>query len=146
LVIQCGVYSFSGSNLPPHIRTIAVPLFQDQTPEFGIDQLITDAVIESINQDNTLRIASIRTSDSALRGTILRIIDSAGQYDQDEQASTFRVTLVVKVSFEDLKKRKILWEETWSHWGNYTDVREEGIEEAIDKITNDIINRTVSGW
>lgn len=142
----CGIYSFSGSAIPPHIKTVAVPLFEDRTTEFGIDQKLTDALIEAVTKDNTLKISDTRESDSVLKGTILRIQDQAGQYDANEEASDFRVNITVTVSFEDVKKRKILWEETWTHWGRYETDRNVGINEAVGKIINDILNRTVSAW
>ena len=145
-LINCGIYSFSGSTLPSHIKTISVPLLENRTPEFGIDQDLTDALISAITQDNSLKIASSRSADSVLKGTILTVRESAGAYDRNETASGYRVTITIKISFEDIKKRKVLWEENWSHWGSYENDRNEGIKEAIDKLTTDIINKTVSGW
>ena len=145
----CGVYSFSGSSIPPHIKTVAVPLFEDNTAELGVDQQLTDAIIDAITRDNTLKIAGPRAGDSVVRGTILRVEDRAGQYDENENASDFRVTLNVKVVFEDVKNRNVLWEQTFSQWGAYDNSetsREDGIQEAIDKIVTDVLNRMVSGW
>jgi len=147
LIIQgCGIYSFSGSTLPSHIKTVAVPLFQNNTPEFGIDQKLTDAIISAISKDNSLKITDARNADSILKGTILQITDRAGQYTADEVASSYRVTINVKIVFEDVKKRKALWEETWSQWGEYTNSRDEGLDQAVEKLTTDIINKTISGW
>ena len=145
-LISCGIYSFSGSTLPSHIKTIAVPLVENRTPEFGIDQELTDALISAITQDNSLKIANSRSADSILKGTILTVRESAGAYDRNETASGFRVTITIKIAFEDTKKRKVIWEENWSHWGSYENDRDEGIQEAIDKLTTDILNKTVSGW
>ena len=145
-LLSCGIYSLSGSTLPGHIKTVAIPLFITRTPEFGVDQELTDAVIEAVTRDNTLKISDQRNSDSQIRGSILQITDTAGAYDQSETASNFRVTIRVKVVFEDQRKQKVLWEETWSHWGEYDSDREEGIKEAVDKIAEEIINRAVSGW
>ena len=149
LFIKCGVYSFSGSTIPAHIKTVAVPLFEDRTSEFGIDQQLTDLLLETISQDNTLKIGSARDADSMLKGVIERVTDDAGVYDQAEQVSSFRITISIKVTFEDLKKKKVLWEETWSQWGrfDYADIsREDGIKEAVEKLSIDILNHTVSGW
>jgi len=142
----CGIYSFSGSNLPAHIKTAAVPLFENETSEFGIDQQLTDAVINAITHDNTLKISGSRSADSIIKGKILRVVDRAGPYNKDEKASGFRVTITVDVSFVDVKKRKNIWQETWSQWGDYTDNRDDGIKEAVDKLSTDILNKTVSGW
>ena len=146
ILTGCGIYSFSGSTLPPHIKTVAVPLFEDKTTEFGIDQKFTDGLIDAIIEDNTLKIADPRSADALVRGEILRVEDRAGQYNSNETASDYRVTISIKVAFEDVKKRKILWEETWTDWGSYSNDREEGIDEAIKKLSTEILNRTVSGW
>lgn len=145
-LFRCGAYSFSGSTLPPHIKTVGIPLFEDRTTEFGIDQLLTDALIEEITDDNTLKIANPREADALLSGTILSVKDRTGQYDANETASDYRVTISVKVRFEDVKGRKILWEDTISQWGAYASDRSEGIEEALEKISTEILNRSVSGW
>ncbi|MCD6116014.1 LptE family protein [bacterium] len=142
----CGIYSFSGSTIPSNIKTVGIPLFENNTPEFGIDQQITDALIEAISADNTLKIADTRNADSILKGTILQITDRAGQYDANENASSYRITINIKVSFEDVKKRKVFWEETWSQWGQYESDRNQGIKDAVSKLTTDILNKTVSGW
>ena len=126
-----------------------VPLFDDQTSEFGIDQLMTDGLIEAITKDNTLKIAGSKGADSILKGIILNVDDRAGQYDSEETASDFQIFLTVKVTFEDEKKREVLWEETWTRWGRYdnSDIsRDNGIAEAVEKITTDILNQMVSGW
>lgn len=146
LLAGCGIYSFSGSTIPGHIKTVAVPLFEDATAEIGIDQQITDAVIEALVQDNTLRIADARGADSILRGKITSVSDRAGQYDSQENASDFRITLTIQVAFEDVGKRTVFWEETFSQWGSYDTNRDDGIQEAIEKLTTEILNRTVSDW
>lgn len=149
ICIGCGIYSFSGSSIPSHIKTLAIPLFEDQTAEFGIDQQITDALIETFTKDNTLKIGGPRDSDSQIRGTIVSVQDRAGQYDQEETASDFRITVTMQIAFEDVKKRNTIWEETFSHYGTYDNSatsREDAITEAINKIAADILNRTVSGW
>lgn len=149
LLTGCGIYSFSGSTLPPHIRTVGVPLFEDQTTEFGIDQQLTDALIEAIRDDNTLKIADPRDADAVLSGTVTRVEDRAGQYTSDEVAADFRVTVTVKVKFEDMRKRSVMWESSLSQWGSYdgTDVpRTDGIAEALEKLSTDILNRSLSDW
>jgi hypothetical protein len=144
----CGVYSFSGSTLPPHLKTVGVPLFENETPEFGIDQQVTDLVIEGIKDDNTLKIADPRDADALIRGTIVRVTEGAGQYNQQEEVSDYRIHISLKVTFEDVHKRETLWEETLTQWGSYTDTadRDAGIEAAVEKLTSDILNRAVSGW
>jgi hypothetical protein len=145
----CGIYSFSGSTIPAHIKDVSVPLFEDQTAELGIDQILTDGLIDAITEDNTLKITGPRGGDAVLKGTILKVDERAGQFNENETAADFRITLTVKIIFEDVKKRNIMWEETYSQWGSYDNsetTREDGIQEAADKIITDVLNHMVSGW
>jgi hypothetical protein len=145
-LVRCFSYSFTGASLPPHLKTVAVPLFENRTPEFGVDQQMTDAVIEAVTRDNTLKIADPSNADCILHGSLMRMEDRAGQYNENEEASTFRITLTFQATFEDLRKKTVIWQNTFSSFGTYTDNRDDGIAEAINKLTTDIINRMVSNW
>ncbi len=144
--LHCGYYSFSGSTLSGHIKKVHVPLFKDQTAEFGINQTLTDKIIEAITKDNTLKIADRRQTDALLTGKITSVRERAGSYTADEVAASFRIYITIEASFEDLKKRNMLWEETWTEWGEYETDREAGISAAIEKLAENIVNETVSGW
>ncbi len=150
LFTACGPYSFSGTSLP-HIKTVAIPIFQDQTAEFGIKEKLTEAVIDEFTRDNTLKITDRRNADSVIEGTILSVVDEAGTFTKGEKVKDIKVFITVKVKYEDLKKRKIIWEEEITQWGTFNpdegpESRQAGIEEAIAKIANEILNKSVSGW
>lgn len=149
LISGCGIYSFSGSTLPPHLQTIGIPLLEDQTTEFGIDQSLTDTLIDAFIEDNSLKIDEPRSADCVLTGTITRVEDRTGQYSSSEVASDFRVSVTVKVKLEDMRKRQTMFDDTISQYGTYDGnevSREEGIEEALEKIATDILNRALSDW
>ena len=155
LNLFCGFYTFSGSTLPGHIRTVAVPMFGNKTSEFGVREEITDALTIQFTEDNTLKVADRRTADSIIRGEIINIRDQAGAYNQDEKVSEIRVYVTVAAAFEDIKKHNVIWEEQITQWGTYNPdgtacqdntTREDAIKEAIDKIVDDIFNKTIAGW
>lgn len=154
LTVQCGYYSFSGSSLPSHIRTIAIPMFENQTPEFGVPEDITDVLIKEFTEDNTLKVVDRRSADSIIEGSIVNIREQAGAYNVNEQVKEIRVYVSVKGKFEDLKKNKVIWEEEITQWGTYSPdaasgentTRQDAIAEAIGKIVTDIFNKTISGW
>ncbi|MCA9733915.1 MAG: LptE family protein [Deferribacteres bacterium] len=149
----CGYYSFSGSTLP-HLKTIAIPTFQDDTAEFGVKDDLTNALIDAFSKDNTLKIADQRNADSIITGRLLAVRDGAGAFNRSETVNEIRVTVSVQVKFEDLQKRKIVWEDNLSQVGTYAPnggstsntTREEAITEAISKITEEVLNRSISGW
>ena len=54
LLSSCA-YSFS-SGLPSHIKNVAVPLFANETNEFGIAEEVTDRLVSALVRDGTLRV------------------------------------------------------------------------------------------
>lgn len=152
---SCGFYTFSGSTLPGHIRTVAIPMFGNRTSEFGVREEITDALTDQFTKDNTLKVVDRRIADSLIRGEIINIRDQAGAYNQEEKVSEIRVYVIAAAAFEDIKKHNVFWEEQITQWGTYNPdgvvgqdntSREDAIKEAIDKIVADIFNKTIAGW
>jgi hypothetical protein len=146
LAFGCGPYSFSGSTAT-HLKTIAVPVFEDRTAEFGIKERLSSTIIDEFTRDNTLKIADRRVADSVLLGTLMRVEERAGVYDENRTVQQIRIFLTVQMKYEDLKKKKTVWEAQVTQFGDYTPPgRQAAIDEAIRKIANEALNKTVSGW
>ncbi len=143
-------YSFSSSGAS-HIKSVAVPIFQDLTSEFAIKDKLTDKVIDEFTQDHTLRVMDRRGADSLIEGKIVRVDDRAGSFSSDESVQDIKIFITVSVKYQDLKKRKMIWEDEITQWGTFdpnqgTQSRDAGIDEAVAKIANEILNKSVSGW
>lgn len=150
LCLSCGPYSFSRT-AASHLETVTIPIFQDQTAEFGVKENLTNKVIEEFTRDNTLRVTDRRNADSMIEATILSVEEQAGAFTTDETVQDIKVFVTVQVKFQDLVKRKVVWEETLSQWGTFNpdegpQARNNGIEEAAEKLANEILNKSVSGW
>lgn len=147
LGISCGVYTFSPSALGG-VKSIAIPLFENQTLEGGIAEKLTDALAAGFVADNTLRVVPEGRSDSVLRGSVVSYDRSAYTYDESESVSEYIVRIGVNVSFIESKSGKTIWEDRLSNWGTYptTEIEEIGQDGAIAKLVEDILNRTVKGW
>lgn len=146
--VSCGPYSFSSSGAS-HLKAVAIPIFQDQTSEFGIKEKLTDEVISQFTRDNTLRVSDRRNADALIEGRITLVDDRAGAFTSDESVKDIKVFVTVNVKYEDLKNRKIIWEDEITEWGTFNpdqQTRAEAINEAVNKIAEEILNRSVSGW
>ncbi len=145
------MYSFTGSSVPPHLKTIAIPLFEDQSG-FGEPNLREDLTKQLINlfvNDNSLALADRSNADSMLDGTVTSVSDAPSVIAPGEQVSTRRVTMTVHVTFQDLKLRKKVWDKNFTEWGEYDpskDQRTVALTDAINKVADDILIETVSGW
>jgi hypothetical protein len=152
----CFRYSFSGAG-PSHIKTVAIPLFSNTTAEYGVVELVTDELILAFQQDNTLKIVDEDAADAVLWGTLRRVEDVPYTYEGEGEAKNFSVneyklTLVIDLEYYDQTKEETIWHQEVSGWGTYEHVsgtpeeREVGVKEAVDKLAEDILNLTVSGW
>jgi len=146
-------YSFKGGSVPAHLKTVAIPLVQDQSG-YGDPALrdnLTQQLVDRFTNDNTLQIADRNTADSMLEGVIVDVKDAPSVVQGGEQVAARRITVTVRATFEDLKLRKKIWEKDFSNWGDYASgggltQRNDGINAAVRKLTEDILNETVAGW
>ncbi len=145
----CGFYSFSGSALKG-IKTVAVPLFENETTEYGLREELTEAITDAVVADNTLRIVNIRGADSALRGVVTRYERECYTFDGSGNCSEYIVRVFVNVVFEELEKNEIIWEEkNIEGYGIYSASDEDietGKERAIEKLSTDLVDRLIKGW
>jgi len=148
-----GCYSFTGASVPSHLKTVAIPLVDDQSNfgEPGLRERFTTELTNLFISDNSLEVADRTSADAILEGAITSVADAPSVVGSGEQVSKRRMTITVKFAFQDMKQRKQVWEKTFSNWGDYDSggglsQREDGLQEAIKKITEDVLLETVSGW
>lgn len=149
-----GCYSFTGASVPQHWKTIAVPLFDDESNygEPGLRERMTNAIIQKVQRDNTLQLADRPAADVVMVGTITSInADEPVAVTQGERAGRFRLRITVKVSLHDKVQKKQVWEKQFSAYGDYNastgaSQKEIGLQAAIDKLSDDLVLETISGW
>ncbi len=159
LVIHCSLliagctYSFKGGSVPPHLKTIAIPIVEDQSA-YGDPTLrttFTSQLVALFTSDNTLQLTDRNTADCILEGVVTDVKDAPSVLQGGEQVTQRRITVTVRMTFQDLKLRKKIWEKSFSNWGDYPSgggltQRNDGVTEAVKKLTEDILNDTVAGW
>lgn len=157
--LQSCSYSFTGASVPSHLKTISIPVFSDKSGsgEFDLNRKTTTQLIQKFNDDNTLLVTDRLNSDSILEGSIVALSDAPSVVSGGETVSTRRLTITVRAIFKDRIKKITVFEKNFSNYGDYpttifpagenvTSVRKKAIDEAIDKITEDILLGVVSNW
>ena len=128
-------------------------MFDDQSGagEPGLREKLTNKLIDRFRQDNNLEIADKTHADSILEGIITAIPDQPQIVEKGETVTKRRVTITVKVTYQDMKMKKKVLDKDYSAWGDYSigggaAQRQTGIDVAIEKLAEDILNDAVSGW
>jgi outer membrane lipopolysaccharide assembly protein LptE/RlpB len=144
------------SALPAYLKTVAIPAFANNTVEFGLSDDITQSMVNGFLNDRHMRIAQERDANAVLRGTIVGYKNQVFGYTSAERATEYEIVLTVAISFRDLVKNKDLWKEdalTVRTTYNVVPVGSEpaktetdGRRDVIQKLTDQIVSRTVQGW
>ena len=107
----CG-YSLAGrgSFLPAHIKIIGVPLFNNNTPVFEIEQKITERVRAELIGRGRYEVRPDRqNADAVLLGQIQAVSLAPAAFNDQQQATRYALTIVANIEFRDLKSDKVLW-------------------------------------
>ena len=156
LAVSSCAYTTSSALLPPHLKTIAIPVFENATSEYSIQQDITQAVIDRFVQDNHLKIVDERSANAVLRGKVVLYRNTVFGFSATTQASEYRVTISVSVTIKDVVKNREMWKDenltkTTNYYvvdvpGQKAQTELDGRKDAISKIADEIVARTVEGW
>jgi len=109
---SCG-YALAGrgSFLPDYICTLGIPMFGNTTPYQSVEQVFTQKVrIEFQSSRRYTVVPSDEGVDGIVRGEITSISTTPVSLTDTQLASRYRVTVVVKIAFEDVTAQKTLWE------------------------------------
>lgn len=103
----CG-YSLSG-NLPPDIKTVAVPVFRNRTLLPGIENILTPAVARAFANSGRLRVVSLGQADSVFEAEVLSYQLQSSAYTSQETVTEYRVVVILDVHFRDRIRGRTLW-------------------------------------
>ena len=145
------MYSFTGHGIAG-IKVIAIESFDNQTPEFGVSQDLTERVLAKLLQDKTFKVSDRNSSDAILYGNVISVEDRPLTYTEENEVLEYEIVLSVSFILRKSGEAEAVWEGTLKGLGPYPyesgslDERIGGISKAIDEITIDLINQLTSDW
>src|SRR6267378_6019344 len=100
------------SQLPTHIRTVAVPAFQNNALRFKIEHRFTQAVMnELIHRGHGIRVQSEREgADAVIDGVVKTFGFSGVLLDDKGRARIFEVTITAAVTVRDQHENRVLYD------------------------------------
>jgi len=101
-----------GKSLPAGIKTIAVPVFQNSSLQYRVEQRFTQAVIEEIlKRGRALRVTTDpEQADVVLSGDIRNFRASGTLLDERGRTRVWDVRIVTSVVLRDRRAHKILYQ------------------------------------
>jgi len=144
------IYSFSGSTLPSNVRTVEIPLFENNALVQGVAERITDVLSQKISREKLTLVA--KNGDSFIGGNVVAYKNSAMDFSGDRNSltiKTYSVEIVADIVFFDNKNGKEIYKGRIISVGNYdfaNETEEDGKRRAIEDITEKILQNSVKSW
>jgi len=149
-------YSFrAGSFPPPHVKTIAVLPFENDTNRFELTGELYDQLVRNLPRALGIRTAGEDVADAVVRGTITSYDVRAPNYraaanGQPAEVLQRQVAIVITVEIVDLVQNVILWESrSVTGQGEFIEASESeeiGRLEAIELLVQKIVDGAQSNW
>lgn len=153
----CGVYSFSGA--ATSAKTISIEPFFNNTDlaPANIGATFTNKLKDYYQQNSSLRVTE--SGELHIEGIIseYRVNPmapvSTGRANDPNTAALSRLTIAVRITFEDtLEPKNNFKDRTFSFYKdfdnnlNFTSIQEDLEKQIFDQILIDIFNATVANW
>jgi hypothetical protein len=143
------------SNAYPHLKRIQLLAFDNKSNEFILGDIVINSLSGSFREDGRLRMVT-QQPDCQLEGSILNFNEKIYSYDSTNNIQDYLVTISFSVSFTDLTKNAILYEnksltlsEIYAVSEESTSrfkTRDDAINEICNKLFKTVMQNTLESW
>jgi len=154
LVTACSVsYSFTGASISPDVKTVSIDHFQNLAPLVNptLSTYITEELKNKFVSQTRLNVVP-GFGDLSFSGEIRNYQVQPVAIQSDEVAAMNRLTISIRVKFENSKDDSQNFDKTFSHFEDYdsrqqlTEVEQGLVEAIVKKLVEDIFNNAVANW
>ncbi len=152
-VNSCGIYTFSGTSITPDIKSITVNNIVNKAMRVNpsLSGALTEALVERYRKFTSLDTGS-PNGDLEVSGIITSYELVSVGVTANEKASKNRLSVTIKIKFENKKHPKENFDKSYASYGEYDstisfDSAESAlVDEIIKKLVEMVFNDTVAKW
>ncbi|REE82947.1 lipopolysaccharide assembly protein [Lutibacter oceani] len=151
---SCGIYSFTGTNISPDVKTIQIDYFPNEAilVEPSLSQTFTTQFQDLfLTQTNLSLVKS--GGDLQFEGEITGYKINPMTATAQQTAAQNRLTITINVRFFNNKNEEDNFEKSFSHYYDYDanaqligGALDDAFDEIIERISQDIFNASVAKW
>ncbi len=154
LLTSCGIYSFGGVTLDSRVKTVQIDYFPNNAAlvEPTLSQRFTTELQDEFLSQTNLDLVK-NDGDLYLEGEITGYRVTPMTATADQTAAQSRLTITVRVRCTNIYEEEKDYEQTFSFFYDYDanaqlagSVLDEALDVILDRITQDILNASVSQW
>ncbi len=145
-------YGLRPGKLRPGLETVAVPYFENRSTEPEIEVELTEAILQGLIDDRTLRVTEENVADALVLGTVRRYSFKEAFFGADRQAEEYRIDIEVEVRVVERASGEVLAgpqriRGTGSYYLEEGPAGEaEARDQAAQMIVEGILNLVVEEW
>ena len=146
------MYSFAGGGLPPHIKTMAIATFENQTASPDLPKELYDQMHRELQRRLGVRDAPADRADALAHGSIqIYDVDVPVSFSANPQQSVSarrRLAITIDVEIVDQGNGHVLFaNKSLREEADYAERAEaDGRQKAIEKLVQRIIEGVQSNW
>lgn len=144
----CGVYTLNPRGKST-ISMISVKPFSNQTSQYGLEDLMTEAVIDAFIAEGSMKIVSSDVAEAILEANLTRYERLVQEYDQQDQVSQYKVQVELQVTLKDAVDQSDIWSISLTLDGIYdadTETEEDGQRDVGEQLVEAVLNKTTKSW
>ena len=151
---SCGIYSFTGTNLHPDVKTVQIDYFPNNAilvePSLSNEftRQFQDLFLQQTNLD-LVKSGGDLQFEGEIKGYKINPMTATAQ----QTAAQNRLTITINVRFFNNKLEEDNFERSFSHYFDYDanaqltgGILDDAFNEIIERITQDIFNASVAKW
>lgn len=157
----CGIYSFTGANISPDIKTVSIEFFYNESGDGPPDLSLqfTEGLKEYFQNNTNLAIDNTGNGDLQFSGNIARFNyaamapTSSGQINQPDNAGLQRLTIAVGVEYINTRDDTFNFDQQFSFYADFdpnttsiSAIEPQLIEQIFEQLYLDIFNASVANW
>ena len=148
-----GGYSFTGASIPPNAKTLSLRQFPNYAASVNplLSQQLYDKLRSMYESQTSLSVTSA-DGDLQVSGEITGYTTEASALSANDNVTTNRLTVTIKVKFVNLMDPDADFEQSFSRYKEYdasrdfSSVETSLVDQIVEELVDDIFNKTVVNW
>ncbi len=152
-VAGCGVYTANSGRVSEDRKRVFVGYLENETAESNLGVEFTDAIIEALQADNTLKVVGEPEADAVVSGRVSRYTLREMATRPDLTVDEYQVQIAVQLTFTLKRTGETIFDKrVFTGAGNYVLNDPQGTteqtarREAAGLIVRDILAQVVEDW
>jgi hypothetical protein len=146
-------YSFTGASISPDVKTVSIDYFQNYSTLVNpiLSSFFTEALKDRFITQTSLNLVK-EYGDLQFSGQITSYTISPIAIQSNEVAAKNRLSITIKVKFENTKDNKYNFDKTFTQFDDFDSSQEFSTVESalvktiVDKIVDEVFNNSVANW